>query len=46
MFGVSEKRLREQFFDINLATHPLACIKVAVAGERAQFSYYVVFSAV
>ncbi|KRY25879.1 hypothetical protein T03_6819 [Trichinella britovi] len=46
MFGVSEKRLRGQFFDRNLATHPLACIKVAVAGERAQFSYYVVFSAV
>ncbi|KRZ95150.1 hypothetical protein T08_13376 [Trichinella sp. T8] len=30
----------------NPTTHPLACIKVAVAGERAQFSYYVVFSAV
>ncbi|KRX34476.1 hypothetical protein T09_3518, partial [Trichinella sp. T9] len=40
------KETTRAIFRQNPTTHPPACIKVAVAGERAQFSYYVVFSAV
>ncbi|KRX30976.1 hypothetical protein T05_5102, partial [Trichinella murrelli] len=40
------KETTRAIFRQNPTTHPVACIKVAVAGERAQFSYYVVFSAV
>ncbi|KRY35605.1 hypothetical protein T01_14250 [Trichinella spiralis] len=46
MFGVSEKRLLGYIFDKAKQHTPLASIKVAVAGERAQFSFDVVFSAV